>query len=78
VKAFFLQTTKFVGIAPLLTPDQVEMLKTDNVVSAGAEGLSALGIAPIALEAVIPSYLWRFRTKGQFEEIATSRVPAQR
>jgi NADH dehydrogenase len=78
VKAFFLQTTKFVGIAPLLTPDQVEMLKTDNVVGAGAQSLSALGIAPVALEAVIPSYLWRFRSKGQFEEIATSRVPAQR
>ncbi|MBV9992889.1 MAG: complex I NDUFA9 subunit family protein [Alphaproteobacteria bacterium] len=78
VKAFFLQMTKFVGVAPLLTPDQVEMLKTDNVASPQAPGLDALGIAPIALEAVIPSYLWRFRAKGQFEEVTPNRAPAQR
>ena len=55
---------------PLLTPDQVELLRTDNVVSqaALAEGrtLAALGIEPTALEAVVPSYLWRFRKAGQF------------
>ena len=55
---------------PLLTPDQVELLRTDNVVSqaALAEGrtLAALGISPTALEAVVPSYLWRFRKAGQF------------
>jgi len=55
---------------PLLTPDQVELLRTDNVVSAAAiaEGrtIDALGIAPSALEAIVPSYLWRFRKAGQF------------
>jgi NADH dehydrogenase len=55
---------------PLLTPDQVELLRSDNVVSqaAQAEGrtLPALGIEPTALEAVVPSYLWRFRKAGQF------------
>jgi NADH dehydrogenase len=55
---------------PLLTPDQVELLRTDNVVSAAAsaEGrtIEALGIAPSALEAIVPSYLWRFRKAGQF------------
>jgi NADH dehydrogenase len=55
---------------PLLTPDQVELLRTDNVVSqpALAEGrtLAAFGIEPTALEAVVPSYLWRFRKAGQF------------
>ena len=55
---------------PLLTPDQVELLRADNVVSqaAQAEGrtLAALGIEPTALEAVVPSYLWRFRKAGQF------------
>ena len=56
---------------PLLTPDQVELLKRDNVVSDAAirEGrtLDALGIAPVAMAAVVPSYLWRFRKTGQFK-----------
>ena len=55
---------------PLLTPDQVELLKRDNVVSAAAiaEGrtIEALGIEPAAMEAIVPSYLWRFRKTGQF------------
>jgi len=55
---------------PLLTPDQVELLRSDNVVSpaALAEGrtIAALGIEPAALEAIVPSYLWRFRKTGQF------------
>ena len=55
---------------PLLTPDQVEMLKTDNVVSAeaAADGrtLQGLGIEPTAMEIIVPSYLWRFRKRGQF------------
>jgi uncharacterized protein YbjT (DUF2867 family) len=57
---------------PLLTPDQVELLKYDNVVSEAAvrEGrtLEALGIAPVAMAAVVPSYLWRFRKTGQFKD----------
>ena len=55
---------------PLLTPDQVELLKRDNVVSAEAERenrtLNGLGITPTAMEAIVPSYLWRFRKTGQF------------
>jgi uncharacterized protein YbjT (DUF2867 family) len=55
---------------PLLTPDQVEMLRVDNVVSeaAIAEGrtLQELGITPEPMEAIVPSYLWRFRKTGQF------------
>ena len=55
---------------PLLTPDQVELLKTDNVVSpaAATEGrtLRGLGIEPTAMETIVPSYLWRFRKTGQF------------
>jgi hypothetical protein len=30
--------------------------------------LAALGIAPTTIEAVVPSYLWRFRKRGQFEK----------
>jgi len=55
---------------PLLTPDQVELLRVDNVVSeaAIAEGrtLQGLGIEPELIEAIVPSYLWRFRKAGQF------------
>ncbi len=55
---------------PLLTPDQVELLRSDNVVSeaAKAEGrtLQGLGIQPEPIEAIVPSYLWRFRKTGQF------------
>jgi uncharacterized protein YbjT (DUF2867 family) len=55
---------------PLLTPDQVELLRTDNVVSAEAVSqrrtLQGLGIAPESIEAIVPSYLWRFRKTGQF------------
>jgi NADH dehydrogenase len=55
---------------PLLTPDQVTQLRFDNVVSqaAVAEGrtLQGLGIEREPLEAIVPSYLWRFRKTGQF------------
>ena len=55
---------------PLLTPDQVELLRFDNVVSQSAtsEGrtLQGLGIEPAPIEAIVPSYLWRFRKTGQF------------
>lgn len=55
---------------PLLTADQVELLKTDNVVSeaAIADGriLQGLGIEPEPIEAVVPGYLYRYRKAGQF------------
>ena len=55
---------------PPISPDQVELLKRDNVVSAAAkeEGrtLEGLGIVPESIGAVVPSYLWRFRKTGQF------------
>lgn len=60
--------TAMVGIAPVITRDQVLMLKTDNVVSSGAPGLSDLGIEATGLEAIAPSYLWRYRRGGQFAE----------
>jgi uncharacterized protein YbjT (DUF2867 family) len=58
----------------LLTPDQVTSLKSDNVVAPGALTLADLGIIPDSLEAVLPSYLWRFRAKGQFENSASERA----
>jgi NADH dehydrogenase len=67
LQALFLQFAP--GIFKL-TPDQVELLRSDNVVSdpAKAAGLTldGLGIAPDSLEAIAPQYLWRFRKAGQF------------
>lgn len=67
LKAFFLQ---FAPGDLKLTPDQVELLRSDNVVSDAAKAagltLEGLGIAADSLEAITPSYLWRFRKTGQF------------
>lgn len=62
------QLTAVIGIPPVLTQDQVVMLQTDNVVAPGAEGLAALDIQPTGIEAIAPSYLWRYRRGGQFAE----------
>ncbi|BCW91148.1 hypothetical protein sos41_43280 [Alphaproteobacteria bacterium SO-S41] len=56
---------------PPLTPDQVDLLKGDSIVADGAQGFAALGIVPEAAEAIVPSYLWRFRKTGQFEAAAS-------
>ena len=57
-----------------LTPDQVELLKSDNVVSETAKSagltLEGLGIASESLAAIMPAYLWRFRKTGQFKSSA--------
>jgi uncharacterized protein YbjT (DUF2867 family) len=51
--------------APPITRDQIDLLKADNVVSAGAKGLQDLGItAPTPVEGVIETYLYRFRRGG--------------
>lgn len=54
--------------APPVTPDQVRLLARDNVVSQGADGLEALGIAPTALEGVVGTYLYRYRKGGQYAD----------
>lgn len=54
-------------LAPPLTTDQVALLKAgDNVVAPGAKGLADLGVIPTAVEAVVPSYLYRYRKGGQY------------
>ena len=62
------QLTAFIGIPPVLTRDQVVLLENDNVVAPGAEGLAELGVEPTGIEAIAPSYLWRYRRGGQFAE----------
>ncbi len=61
---------------PLLTADQVRLLGRDNVMSAAAiddkRTIAAFGIVPKTMEAVLPSYLWRFRKNGQFDRPAAN------
>ncbi|MGR3806187.1 complex I NDUFA9 subunit family protein [Marinibacterium profundimaris] len=56
----------------ILTRDQIANLSTDNVVAEDAKGLQDLGVDPVAMEAVLPDYLWRFRPSGQYAEIKES------
>jgi NADH dehydrogenase len=62
--------SRLLPIKPALTQDQVDLLLRDNVVSEAAERdgrtLTALGIEPVAMGAIVPTYLWRFRKSGQF------------
>ena len=55
---------------PLLTSDQLILLRSDNVVSSEAEKakrtFAGLGIQPATTGSVLPSYLWRYRAAGQF------------
>ena len=57
--------------SPLITSDQVDQLQADNVVSEEAKRekrtLAAFDIAPTAMDAILPSYLWRFMKNGQFD-----------
>jgi uncharacterized protein YbjT (DUF2867 family) len=70
VKAFFLQMPAMIlPIPPLLTVDQVRLLKSDNVVQDTARGFADLGITPATMESIVSGYLWRFHPKGQFGRI---------
>jgi uncharacterized protein YbjT (DUF2867 family) len=51
---------------PLLTPDQVEILKYDNIVTGEQSTLKDLGIQSTTIQSILPKYIYRFRTGGQF------------
>jgi len=51
---------------PLLTPDQVELLKYSNVVSGDYPTLKDLGVSGVPIHSILPKYIYRFRTGGQF------------
>lgn len=57
-----------------ITRDQIRLLKTDNVVGASGEEnvgtLGDLGVSPATVEAILPTYMVRFRKYGQFAEKA--------
>lgn len=54
------------------TPDQVELLKSDNLVSAAAKSagltLQGLGVTPESIETIVPTYLYRYRKTGQYAD----------
>jgi NADH dehydrogenase len=60
---------KLTPFAPVLTSDQVELLKSDNVVNPALPGLAALGIEATSVEAIVPSYLYRYRKCGQYADL---------
>ena len=51
---------------PILTTDQVELLKYDNVPSEQYPNLNDLGIKGKTINSILPQYIYRFRTYGQF------------
>ena len=51
---------------PLLTPDQVELLKHNNIISGDHPTLKDLGITGTSIQSILPKYIYRFRTGGQF------------
>jgi NADH dehydrogenase len=56
---------------PLITKDQINLLGVDNVVSDAAikekRDFTAFDIAPVPMSAILPTYMWRFRKRGQFD-----------
>lgn len=57
-------------LPPLITSDQVEMLRHDNVPADGAPGLSELGVTPTTVESMVSTYLYRYRKGGQYADLA--------
>jgi len=70
ITGFFAQQAALLGLTPQLTVDQVELMLHDNVVRAGAQNLATLGIQPTAAEAILPTYLDRFRHGGRYNQHA--------
>jgi len=62
IQSYFLQMFP----KPILTVDQVELLKYDNIISGEYPTLKDLGIEGKNITSVLPEYIYRFRTYGQF------------
>ncbi|WP_323007500.1 complex I NDUFA9 subunit family protein [Pseudorhodobacter sp.] len=56
----------------VLTRDQVKSLRSDNVVADGAKTFADLGITPVTMDSMLPEYLWRYRSSGQYAAIKNS------
>ena len=62
IQSYFLE----VFPKPILTTDQVELLKYDNIASGQYSNLNDLGIKGETINSILPKYIYRFRTYGQF------------
>ena len=51
--------------APPLTPDQVKLLRIDNVAAPDAPGFADLGVEATAAELILPTYLRGHRRRGE-------------
>ena len=63
-QSYFLQMLP----TPLLTPDQVTMLRYDNVASGEYKTLKNLKIKPTTIQSILPKYIYRFRSGGEFSK----------
>ena len=70
VAGFFAQQIGRFGLMPPITADQVELMGHDNVVRPGANTFATLGIEPVAPDAILPTYLDRFRLGGRYNQHA--------
>lgn len=52
--------SELLPLPPMITRDQVQLLKTDNVVREDAEGFAALGMTPAPIQSQLPFYLERY------------------
>ena len=68
-KAWFIQILP----NPWFTVDRIDQYGEDCVVSEAARSdkrtLENIGIAPQSMDAILPTYMWRFRKNGQFEQV---------
>jgi len=61
-QSYFLQMMP----SPILTPDQVELLKYDNIISGDLPTLKDLSITGTTIQSILPKYIYRYRTGGPF------------
>ncbi len=64
IQSYFLQFLP----QPLLTPDQVDILKYNNIVSGDYPVLKDLGISGKTIQSILPQYIYRHRTYGEFNK----------
>lgn len=73
IQGWFMEKTAWVGIQPMLTRDQVALLRRDNVVAEGAKSFGDLGIEPTSMEAILETYLYSYRPYGQYASLTGDR-----
>jgi len=64
-------------VAPFLTRDQVTNLKNNNIVSNDTLGFADLGITPETVEAIVPTYLVKYRKYGEFHQPGKDSWPEE-